>query len=83
MLVLVNTHRFYKTLVNQGVTPEQAEGLTQVNTEFYEQALEKELATKANISQVERKIDKLEYKMNLMLALVIMAEVIPLIKDLF
>ncbi len=57
-------HGFYKKLVSNGFTREQAEGLTEAHTEFFEEVLEREtklikvdfkseLATKEDVQNVK------------------------------
>ena len=41
-MLAVNTHGFYKKLVAKGFSTEQAEGLTEAHTEFFEEAIKQE-----------------------------------------
>lgn len=82
-----DTHKFVKTLQDAGFDQKQAEALTAAVREASGEA---ELATKRDLERMESKLDarfeKLDGRLTLiqwMLALVVAAEVIPVLSKLF
>jgi len=85
--ILFDTHKFIQTLQEAGFDQKQAEAVSQA---FKEATGEAEVATKRDLEKLEAKMEtrfeRLDGKLTLvqwMLALVVAAEVVPLLATLF
>jgi tryptophanyl-tRNA synthetase len=94
---LFDTHELVKKLTAAGFSVEQAEIFTEAQKSTFSQAMDSTLATKSDISRLERRMDGLEgqikeFKAEMngkltlvqwMLALIVAAEAMPLVVKLF
>lgn len=62
--VTFDTHKFVKDLESAGVPPLQAEAFVRAQQEILSQALDSTLATRADIVQLDRRMDGLDAKMD-------------------
>jgi len=60
MTVLFNTHQFFKILEEAKFPKEQAEALTKAQEESFKEIVEKELATKQDISEIKQEINEVK-----------------------
>lgn len=85
-LISFDTLEFVKELESNGFSAEQAEALAKSQKRAFEQALETQMATKADVFRVETDLNEVKSELKLikwMLALVIVVTVIPVLKDVF
>lgn len=95
--ITFDTHEFIKKLKSAGFSDEQAEALADAQKASFAQALDSALATKSDVTRIERRMDAIDAKLDKldtkiagdmalvkwMLALVVAAEAAPLLAQLF
>ncbi len=82
--VTFDTLKFSKRLIEAGATPELADALAEAQKESLADLMESQLATKADITRLELRLERIEGEIKLnrwMLAVVMAAVVLPILKD--
>jgi hypothetical protein len=76
--------KFSKRLIEAGAAPELADALAEAQKDSLADLLETQLATRADISRLELRLERIEGEIKLnrwMLAVVMAAVVLPILKD--
>ena len=84
--ITFDTLKYTKELERSGVDPKQAEAQANALSNALSEALETQLATKSDIADLKSEITRVDGRLNLitwMLALVVIATVVPALKSLF
>ncbi|MBT3309813.1 MAG: hypothetical protein HN382_09865 [Gammaproteobacteria bacterium] len=82
--ITFDTLKFSKRLIEAGAAPELADALAEAQKDSLADLLETQLATRADISRLELRLERIEGEIKLnrwMLAVVMAAVVLPILKD--
>lgn len=84
--ITFDTLKFAERLEKAGLTREQASAIAEAQKDVFAEALDSQIATKSDIVRLDSNLIRLDGKITLvqwMLALVIAAEVMPLLSTFF